>query len=89
MSTTPSRFVRVSLPHGHFTVNRVTAERGGWRILQQDAVDRDGRPLPPKPRVEVKDAPKPRKKRAPRLRDDNDAATPTTSEADAPDDSKE
>jgi hypothetical protein len=75
----PALRVRVSTENGHHTVTAVAAERAGsrWRVLKQDAVDRDGRPLPPKPRVDVEDAPKPRKKRAPKPRDDNAAATPT------------
>jgi hypothetical protein len=73
------RFVRVSLPHGHFTVPAATAERGGWTVLKQDAVDKSGRPLPPKPRETVEAAlatPKRRKKAAPKLRDETAAATP-------------
>ena len=85
------RFVRVSLPHGHFSVPAATAERGGWQILKQDAVDKFGRPLPPKPRESVEEAkatPKRRKKAAPKLRSETAAATPTT-EAPASDTSTE
>jgi hypothetical protein len=79
-----SRFVRVSTPRGHFTVPAATAERAGsaWRVLKQDAVDKFGRPLPPKPRESVETAlatPKRRKKKAAtKLRDETAAATPTT-----------
>jgi hypothetical protein len=48
MADNPGTFVRVSLPHGHFTVTAVTAERGGWRVLKRAALDAKGRPLPPK-----------------------------------------
>lgn len=49
----PALFVRVSLPHGHFTVPAATAERCGWRVLDDhDALDANGRPLPPKLRVD-------------------------------------
>jgi hypothetical protein len=48
MADNPGTFVRVSLPHGHFTVTAVTAARGGWRVLKRDALDAKGRPLPPK-----------------------------------------
>ena len=46
------KFVRVSLPHGHFTVPAATAERGGWRVLKQSAYDKHGRLRPPKLRVD-------------------------------------
>ncbi len=83
-------FVRISNDHGHFSVPAATAERAGsrWRVLQQDAVDKNGRVLPPKPREDV-DEPSPARqkaakkaaaRRAPKLRDDNDAATPTEPE---------
>jgi hypothetical protein len=77
-----AKFVRVSLPHGHFTVPAATAERGGWTVLEQGALDKFGRPLPPKPRETVEAAlatPKRRhkKKSAPKLRDETAAATPT------------
>lgn len=50
----PQRFVRVSLPHGHFTVPAAMADRGGLRVLDgREAVDRHGRPLPPKPREDL------------------------------------
>ena len=45
------KFVRVSLPHGHFTVPAATAARGGWRVLKQSAYDKHGRLRPPKLRV--------------------------------------
>ena len=48
MADNPATFVRVSLPSGHYTVPAVTAERGGWRVLKRDALDKKGRPLPPK-----------------------------------------
>ena len=48
MADNPGTFVRVSLPHGHFTVTAVTAARGGWRVLKRAALDAKGRPLPPK-----------------------------------------
>lgn len=46
----PAVFVRVSLPEGHYTVPAAIAERGSWRVLKQGALDKKGRPLPPKPR---------------------------------------
>jgi hypothetical protein len=70
-------FVRVSLPWGHFTTTKAAADRGKWRVLKQDALDGNGRPLPPKPRTDVQDAPKPRKKAARELRSGSAAATPT------------
>jgi hypothetical protein len=69
MAENPALFVRVSLPHGHFTVPAATAEAGGWRVLKRDAVDSDGRPLPPK----LRDDP------------DAATPTPTESEAPASD----
>ena len=78
-----SKFVRVSLPHGHFSVPAATAERGSWTVLKQDAVDKFGRPLPPKPRESIETAaatPKRRKKTAPKLRSETAAATPTEPE---------
>lgn len=83
MSENPALRVRVSTPTGHHTVTAVAAERAGseWRLLKQDALDKSGRPLPFKPRVDVEDAPKPRKKRTPKPRADLVAATPTEPEA--------
>ena len=84
MADKPPLFVRVSLPHGHFTVPRVTAERAGWTVLKQDAVDTQGRPLPSIPREVLGSAgqrettKKSRAKRAAkRLRGDAVAASPT------------
>lgn len=55
MATNPALFVRVSTPAGHFTVPAAVAERAGssWRPLKQDALDKFGRPLPPKLRVDI------------------------------------
>lgn len=46
----PDVFVRVSIPkRGHFTVPAVVAARKrGWRVLKRPALDKAGRPLPPK-----------------------------------------
>lgn len=87
----PALFVRVSTDRGHVTLTAVAAERAGSRVrvLKQDALGKDGRPLAAKPRVDVEDTPpKARKraarKRATKLRDDIAAATPTHDpEADA------
>ena len=50
----PALFVRVSRPHGHFTVPAAVAERGGWQVLDgHDALDANGRPLPPKLREAI------------------------------------
>ena len=47
-------FVRISNDLGHFSVPAAIAERDkSWRVLKQDAVDRHGRPLPPKLRVDL------------------------------------
>lgn len=47
-------FVRVSRPHGHFSVPAAVAVRGGWEVLaDHDAVDANGHPLPPKLRVNL------------------------------------
>ena len=47
-------FVRISNENGHFSVPAAIAERDkSWRVLKQDAVDRHGRPLPPKLRVDL------------------------------------
>ena len=47
-------FVRISNENGHFSVPAAIAERDkSWRVLKQDAVDRHGRPLPPKLRVDI------------------------------------
>ena len=56
-------FVRVSLPNGHHTTTRVAAERAGWKVLKEDPVGPDGRPKPFKPRVDVDDAPKLRRRK--------------------------
>ena len=53
MASNPDLWQRVSLPHGHFTVPAVIASRGPWRVLKQDALDKTGRPLPPKLRVDL------------------------------------
>lgn len=87
-----ARFVRVSLPHGHFSVPAATAERGNWTVLKQDATDKFGRPLPPKPRESIEEAaatPKRRKKAAPKLRSETAAATPTEPETASGDTPKE
>jgi len=51
----PDLFVRVSIPkRGHFTVPAVIAARKrGWRVLKRPALDKAGRPLPPKLRVNL------------------------------------
>ncbi len=64
-------FVRVSRPHGHFTVTRHAAEKGGWKVLKEWPMRPDGRPKPPKLRVSIEDAPKTRRRKSRR------AATPT------------
>ena len=47
-------FVRISNDLGHFSVPEAVAARDkSWRVLKQDAVDRHGRPLPPKLRVDL------------------------------------
>lgn len=47
-------FVRISNDLGHFSVPEAVAARDkSWRVLDQDAVDRHGRPLPPKLRVDL------------------------------------
>ena len=72
MASTPSLFVRVSTPAGHFSVPRAVADRAdaatGWRVLKQPAVGKDGRPLPPKLRE---------KRRPTKPRDVSAAATHT------------
>jgi hypothetical protein len=81
MAENPALRARVSTPNGHITMSVATAAKGGsrFRVLKQDARDKFGRDLPPKPRVEVEDAPPPRKrKNTQELRDDTAAATPTT-----------
>jgi hypothetical protein len=93
------KFVRVSTPAGHFSVPTAVAERAGssWRVLKQDAVDRFGHVLPPKPREDV-DEPSPARKtaakkaaarRTPELRDESVAATPTEPETVSGDTPKE
>lgn len=71
MAETPPLFVRVSTEAGHFSVPAAVAERAdsstGWRVLKQDALDKNGRPLPPKLRTS---------RRSPKPRDDHAAATP-------------
>lgn len=58
-----TEWVRVSRPHGHFTVTRQQAERGGWKVLKSAAVDEFGRPLPAKLRASIDEASKtPRRK---------------------------
>ena len=48
------KFVRISNENGHFSVPEAIAARDkSWRVLKQDAVDRHGRPLPPKLRVDL------------------------------------
>ena len=48
------KFVRISNENGHFSVPEAIAARDkSWRVLRQDAVDRHGRPLPPKLRVDL------------------------------------
>lgn len=88
----PALFVRVSTPEGHYTVPAAVAERSdsSWKVLKQDALDKGGRPLAPKPRVDVESTPPSAKKRAAKrratteLRDESAAATPTPDpEADA------
>ena len=47
-------FVRISNDLGHFSVPEAVAARDkSWRVLKQDAVDRHGRPLPFKLRVDL------------------------------------
>ena len=47
-------FVRISNEHGHFSVPEAVAARdSSWRVLKQDAVDKHGRPLPPKLRADM------------------------------------
>ena len=81
MAENPALFVRVSTPAGHFTVAAATAERAGsdWRPLAQDALDKFGHPLAPKPREDIASPtqPKPRKRAASKPRGTNAAATPT------------
>lgn len=91
MSQTPPTFVRVSTPNGHFTVPAAVAERAGsdWTVLKQDAVDKFGRPLAPKPRTEIASTPRPRKRATTKPRGTKAAATPTKPEAPASVDSEE
>jgi hypothetical protein len=55
MPRNPALFVRVSTPAGHFSVPTAVASKAGsaWRVLKQDAVDKDGRPLPHKLRSDI------------------------------------
>lgn len=48
-------FVRVSTPAGHFSVPAAIAARAGddWAVLDEDAVDEAGRPLPSKLRDSI------------------------------------
>lgn len=80
---TPPLFVRVSTPAGHFTVPAATAERAGsdWSVLKSDALDKQGRPIAPKRRVDIESTPKAAKKaaakRTQKPRGGTAAATPT------------
>lgn len=44
-------FVRVKVPGGEITVTKANAKRHKFEVLDKDAVDAIGQPLPPKPRT--------------------------------------
>lgn len=47
-------FVRVRHENGqHISISRAKAEAAGYKPLKQEALGRDGRPLPPKTRVSL------------------------------------
>ena len=49
-----TEYVRVRMHNGtHKSISKSHAERLGLQQLKQDAVGRDGRPLPPKHRVDL------------------------------------
>ena len=49
-----TEYVRVRMHNGtHKSISKAHAERLGLQQLKQDAVGRDGRPLPPKHRVDL------------------------------------
>jgi hypothetical protein len=70
MAENPALRVRVSLPDGHHTVAAVTAERGGWKVLDTEPNTKSGMPRPRKPR----------KRAASKPRGNTVAATPTPAE---------
>jgi hypothetical protein len=44
-------FVRVKVPGGEITVTKANAKRNKFEVVDKDAVDSLGNPLPPKPRT--------------------------------------
>lgn len=57
----PALFGRAINPNtgDHLTVTRAFADAAGWAILpDHEALDRHGRPLPPKPRTDLGERPR-------------------------------
>jgi hypothetical protein len=70
-------FVRVKTDGGEITVTKANAKRHKFEVLDKDAVDATGQPLPPKPRTSKGGR-----------RTSSAPVTPTTTEPAAPADNK-
>lgn len=51
------KYVRVRDTNGEFTTSDINAESLGLEVLEKPAVDPNGRPLPAKPKANVKSTP--------------------------------